>query len=198
MIQLVPLRCPRCTRPLAAGEGEHLLAHCEDCGTCCEVVQGVSLPRERTVYRPRSGTATEFAPFWRFDARVEIYQRETAGVGQFLKDFFNLGRGDSNSQVRFFVPAFEVNLEAFKALGLRMLKLGMDRLEPWEDAPRLPIRPAAMSMDEASRTLEFLILTIEAQKSDMMVQLNFRVDILESGLALVPASTAGSSMELLM
>lgn len=197
-LQLVPLQCPQCARPLAAGEGEHLLATCGDCGTCCEVVKGVPLPRTRTVFRPRAGAPNEFVPFWRIDARVEIFQRETAGVGQFLKDFFNLGRGDRKDQHRFFVPAFEVNMEAFKALGLQMLKLGEDRLVAWDDAPDLPIRPATMSLDEASQTLEFLILTIEAQKSDMMVNLCFQVDVLDSGLALVPASTAGTRMDLLL
>lgn len=197
-LQLIQLRCPACSQPLAAGEGEHLIATCGDCGTCCEVVKGVALPRARSVFRPRTGTATEFVPFWRIDARVEIFQRETAGVGQFLKDFFNLGRGDRHDEHRFFVPAFEVNMEAFKALGLQMLKLPPDRLQPWEDAPDLPVRPATMSLDEASCTLEFLILTIEARKSDMMVSLNFQVDVLDSGLALVPASTAGTGMDLLL
>ncbi len=197
-IRLVPLQCPQCRRPLAAGEGEHLLATCEDCGTTCEVVRGVPLPRERTIHRPRSGSPTEFVPFWRFDTRVEIYQRETAGVGQLFKDLFNLDRGNGKAEVRFLVPAFEVNLETFKNLSLKMLRLGEERLLPWEPAPALRIRPAAMSMDEASRTLEFLILTLEAQKSDMMVHLAFRVDILASGLALLPASSAGESMHLLV
>jgi len=197
-IRLVPLQCPRCSRPLSAGEGEHLLATCDECGTTCEVVGGIPLPRERTIYRPRSASPTEYVPFWRFDTRVDIYLREATGMGQLFNDLFNLRQGDGKAEACFLVPAFEVNMEAFKNLSLKMLKLGKDRLQPWERAPALPTRCTVLSMDEASRTLEFILLTIEANKSDMMVSLGMRVDILASSLALLPASSAGEDMHLLV
>lgn len=197
-IRLVPLQCPGCNHPLAAGVGEHLLATCDDCGTTCEVVWGVPMPRERTIYRPRSGSPTEFVPFWRFDTRVDIRRREAAGMGQLFKDLFRPGQDEGQAEIRFFVPALEVGLEAFQSLSLKMLRRGKDILELWEPAPALPIHPTAMSMDEASRTLEFILLTIEAHQPDMLVQLDFSVDILASGVALLPATVTGKNLQLLV
>jgi len=197
-IRLVPLQCPGCNHPLAAGVGEHLLATCDDCGTTCEVVRGVPMPRERTIYRPRSGSPTEFVPFWRFETRVEVRRREAAGMGQLFKDLFKPGQDGWQAELSFFVPALDVSLGAFQLLSLKMLRRGKDILEPWEPAPALPIHPTAMSMDEASRTLEFILLTIEAHQPDMLVHLDFSVDILASSLALLPASSAGEDMHLLV
>src|SRR3990172_2031588 len=116
-VQLIVLRCPTCNSDLT-GEKEGVFLYCPGCGAGFEITPEDQLSPIK-VYFARSHTqAVTFLPFWAFDARMQLKQREAK------TQLFGSSKGlirlfEERETIRFYVPAYLQDLETGKPRALK-------------------------------------------------------------------------------
>jgi hypothetical protein len=175
--RLVPLDCPACGAPLAA-ESEDVVFYCTACRTGYRYDPGA--PRSLApveVSFMAAPTAREVAghlPFWLLPARVELLRRDASGglVSGLMGLLTGAEQGGTSGAGVFAVPAFRLPVEravrltqryTFESPGLGEL-LG-ERLTG-----------GLFSPDDAEKLAHFALITAEAEKSDTLKDLDYRID----------------------
>lgn len=180
-MKLLALRCPHCDTWLQPGLHDVVLL----CPTCATAValhdQGVQAA-PLTYGIP---TTTEFAwyPFWLFQGQVVIRRRQTQGGS----------RADADAAQQFwreprrlYVPAWELTVHDARELGARLARQQL--LYQVGDKPeQAAMQPATVDPTDARKLLEFIILTIEAQRNDWLRDLQFDVQAAAPQLWALPA-----------
>lgn len=123
---------------------------------------------------PEAGaSAAEWYPFWLLPARVEITSRSVQSGN----------RTDAEMAQRFwaeqrpmFVPAWDLPARAARELGSRMLheKPAYRAIDRPESAG---MHVATIDPDDARKLLEFIIVTVEANRRDWLRDLQFQVEV---------------------
>ncbi|MCA9961104.1 MAG: hypothetical protein KC443_18820 [Anaerolineales bacterium] len=190
-MKLVALRCPQCDTWLQPGVNDVALL-CAVCGTAVSLTdQGVqTIPI--TYGLP---TTTEFSwhPFWLFAGQVAIHTRQTQGGN----------RADANAAQQFwgvprrlYVPAWELPIHEARELGARLV-----REQPLYRAGDKPdpfvLQPATIDIADARKLLEFVVLTIEAQRSDWLRDLQFEIQATVPQLWALPAQRTNKGWQVL-
>ncbi len=114
-MKLIALRCPTCNTPFAPGDDDLVIA-CDQCGAGIAITDEGLQPIEIR-FAVSAAAAPQWQPWWVFEGRVQIERRETQSGNrreEALK-FWSQPRS-------FFVPAWELSLQALKQDGLDMLK----------------------------------------------------------------------------
>lgn len=191
-MKLLALRCPQCDTWLQPQQLDMVLP----CPTCRTAVflQETGLTALPTTYAaPLDGSATTWLPFWRFLGRVHIERREIQGGGggsqREAADLWATPR-------HFFVPAWELPAHRAREMGSRLV----NRQPTFQtiDQPEPPLfQPATLAPADAQKLLELIILTIEANRSDWLRNLQFRLELNSPDLWLLPARPQGNDWELL-
>ncbi len=168
-MKLVLLRCPNCSAALTPGEDD-LIVECQQCGTGVELAdEGLKLIELR--YTASSARVELWRPWWIFNGRVEITRRETQSGNQ----------GDEAlrfwSQVkRFYIPAWELSLQAVRDEGLALLKK-QPSLQAMPRPSGARFAPVVVSVSDARKLLEYLVVTMEASRKDWLKDLQFTADV---------------------
>jgi hypothetical protein len=168
-MKLIALRCPACNNALAPGDDDLVIA-CEQCGAGVAIDDDGLHPIELRVATSEA-TATQYQPWWVFEGRVQLNRRETQSGNrrdEALK-FWSQPRS-------FFVPAWELSLQALKQDGLDMLKK-QPQLQVGAKPAQLRLAPVVVSAEDARRMLEFLVLTLEAGRDDWLKNIDFKIDV---------------------
>ena len=168
-MKLIMLRCPNCGQELTPGD-EDLIVLCAPCGAAIEFTEEGLRPIEIR-YAATNATAAEWRPWWVFNGQVHLVRRETQSGNQ---------RDEALrfwSQVtRFFVPAWELSLQAVREAGLALLQ----KQPQLQAAPRpTGARCAAVvvSAADARQLLDYLVVTVEAGRKDWLKDLQFTVEV---------------------
>jgi hypothetical protein len=199
-LKLVALRCPECNEALSA-EDEHIVVTCERCGTAVRLGdQGLS--RVSVSYaRPKSGArVVRWRPFWVFHGRVHIRRRDakgsSSGMAQVL-GLLDLGHGSGDERLTIwegprdlYVPAWELSPQATKGLGGNLIhsQPSLERVPQPTDAR---LTPATLTPADALKMLDFIVLSIEAQRPDWLENLAFQLEVGEPALWALPFDDAG-------
>lgn len=165
-ITLVPLVCGQCRAELPAEPGEVAWV-CPQCG------QGWWLdePRDRlqamTVnYAAGLKPNQIYRPFWVAQGQVLITRRETYGGNK---------TGESQAFWRnprfFFIPAFACSLEDVTQMGAQMLRETFNITA----GPPVPFAPVTVLPDDMRALAEFIVLNVEAARSDALKEIQFEV-----------------------
>lgn len=173
---LVPLDCPACGAPLAA-EADDVVFYCTACRSAFrhdpEAPRALA-PVEVAFVSAPTVPAAGWLPFWVLPARLEIVRREASGglVAGLLSFFTGEGGEPSPADPAFVVPAFELPIELVVRLTVRYTteRLGLGE--------RLGERLTGGVLDsaDAAKLAHYALITVEAEKSDLLRDLEVRLD----------------------
>ncbi|HEX2163408.1 MAG TPA: hypothetical protein VHM02_05620 [Thermoanaerobaculia bacterium] len=173
---LVPLDCPACGAPLAA-EADDVVFYCTACRSGFRHdpdAPRALAPVEVAFVSAPTVPAAGWLPFWVLPARLEILRRDASGA--FLGALWNLLTGEGGevapADPAFVVPAGALPIEHVVALTVRYTteRLGLGE--------RLGERLTGGVLDaaDAAQLARYALITVEAEKSDTLRDLDVRLD----------------------
>lgn len=178
-VELIPLVCLQCETPVPAQPDEVAWV-------CARCSQGLLL--DETAERGLSMLAVQYAsgldpngkgkPFWVVEGSVQL-QRST------YDSFSNKAKEAEllwSQPRRFFIPAHDVPLQTLAELGPRLV-MNPPALQPGAAAP---FEAVTVSPHDLQGLAEFIVLAIEAGRSDMLKQVNIQVSLSEPALWVLP------------
>jgi hypothetical protein len=173
----VPLVCLKCSTPVPA-EPDEVAWVCSQCG------QGLLLDVEKGLeplivqYAAGIPAGARGKPFWVVDVQVILQGRETYSM---------INQNGAAAQAwaaprRFFVPAFECPLETMQGIGARLL------LQPpaLQAGPRAAFEPVVVSPVDVKPLAEFIVMAVEAGRSDSLKRLQFDLRLSAPALWILP------------
>jgi hypothetical protein len=175
-LELVPLKCLRCGT-LVPAEEEEVAWVCAQCGQGMHLTLDGLAPLDVKWAMARENTSRiQWLPFWVFSGTVVFGQRQSYG-GQTKPDAL------WDKPCRFYVPAFPASLEKIETLGADLTRKQV----------LLNAGPAASALTQctlfpadARHAVEFIVLTIEADRKDKLRSVDFTLDLAEPELWLLP------------
>jgi hypothetical protein len=174
-VELIPLQCIKCEYPIPA-ETDEVAWACEQC------TQGILLSTENELepieihYAAGLVEGKQGKPFWVTEGRVSL-RREThkGNETQAMEAFWAQPR-------RFFIPAWQLPMEQMVQTGTRLV-LNTPALEAGSPAPFLPV---TTSQTDIQPLVEFIILSIEAERKDYLKALHIKLELSTPQLWILP------------
>ena len=178
-VELIPLACLKCDTPLPA-QADEVAWVCARCGQGLlldESAEKGLLPLE-VYYTAGIEPNRKGKPYWVVEGAVQLERTIFASFNDKSKE-----AGELWSQPRrFFLPASEMPLQTLADLGPRLL-LNPPVLQP---GPPAPFEPVTVSPADLPALAEFIVLAIEAGRSDMLKQVNIQVALSTPALWVLP------------
>ncbi len=168
-MNLLLLRCPNCGNALTPGDDDLIVA-CSQCGTGVELADEGLRPIE-VKYAATHAKVDIWRPWWVFTGQVEIMRRETQSGNQRAEalQFW--------AQVKhFYIPAWELSLQAVRDEGLALLQRPL-QLQAVSRPAGARLAPVVVSVSDARKLLEYLVLTVEAGRQDWLKDLQFTANV---------------------
>ena len=169
-MRLLLLRCPTCATPLEANHQDQVVA-CSGCATHVALGEDGPLPITVHYAQPVGDPLAvgSWEPLWIFSGQVTLRSRQTQGgkkAGREADEFWQAPR-------RFYVPAGDLSPAQIRSIGLDLLNRQPSPI-PLPAGPQTGrMRPALLSAADAAQFAEFLVLDLEAQRRDMLKDLQF-------------------------
>jgi hypothetical protein len=178
-VELIPLVCLKCDTPLPA-QPDEVAWVCTRCGQGLlldeAAERGLSLLEVQ--YAPGIDPNGKGKPFWVVEGSVQL-QRSTY-------ESFSNKAGEAQqlwSKPRsFFIPASDLPLQTLAEIGPRLL-LAPPALQV---GPPASFEPVTISPDDLPALAEFIVLAIEAGRSDMLKQVQIQVSLSAPALWVLP------------
>ena len=181
-MKLLLLRCPECAHPLAPQQHDVVMM-CPSCQTAVAIdEQGLSSMPIQYVAATEADVS-DWLPFWFFNGRVHIQNRSTQSSWR---------TSDHDSETfwlhsdRFFVPAWELAIHNARELGRQLVKK-QPTYQPVSRPDNARLTAVTVTAEDALKMLEFIILTIEAERKDWLKDLKFRIEAETPQLWALPA-----------
>ncbi len=175
-VELSLLKCLRCGSLVPAQEDE-VAWRCALCGQGLQLTEQGLEPLEVSWAAARPGQAQlRWLPFWIFTGTVQFSRRETYSGNRQPERLWN-------TPVRFYVPAFAANLQQMQGLGAALTR----RQPPLQAGPVPgPLAGCTLLLRDARQAAEFIVLTIEAEQSDKLKQVDFALKLEAPQLWMLP------------
>lgn len=174
---LIPILCPHCQTPLPALPDEVGWV-CATCGqaTVLDEAQPAGLRPIHIQYAAGIPANDKGRPFWICVGSVAIRRDTYSGdKSRESQQFWGTGRF-------FYIPAFNCPLEQLVSLGVDLVGR-QPALQPGSPAWFLPI---TVSLDDVRPLAEFIILGVEAARSDKIKGLSFNLNLTDPELWILP------------
>jgi hypothetical protein len=174
---LVPLLCPNCQNPLPAVPDEvgWVCAQCGQASVLDENQRGGLRPID-VQYAAGIPANSKGRPFWICLGTVALHRSTYSGdKTRESEQFWGSGR-------RFYIPAFKCGLEQLVSMGVDMVSR-QPALQPGSPSWFLPI---TASLDDVRPLAEFIVLGVEAARSDKLKELAFNLNLSEPDLWILP------------
>jgi len=169
-IQLVSLRCSKCSQPLSADKNGIFL-YCAVCGEGFEIVRHQEVVPLPVYFARRGNSNQEFAAFWAFDATLELTKRDAKG------GFFSSPKGlvqlfEKRHGLRFYVPAINKDLDSKEPVALQLTyeQPELEYLHPQKKFPAVEI-----TQEDAKKIADYLLITSEIEQKDTLRTLEYRL-----------------------
>jgi predicted RNA-binding Zn-ribbon protein involved in translation (DUF1610 family) len=176
-VELIPLVCTHCSTPLPANP-EEVAWVCAQCGQGLLLDEQKGLAPLDVYYSARIPPNTRGKPYWVAMGDVTV-QRKTYDSGQ---------RGDQEAQQfwsrprQFIIPAYDCTLDAFTKTGVDWLGQP-PALQP---GPPAAFEPVTLHLDDVQAAAEFIVVAVEAGRSDKMKEVSFSLDLSTPALWILP------------
>ena len=188
-MKLLALRCPVCAQPLLPDKDETIVMSCGECFTAVSITEQGINPTTIQFAAPTTEAVSHWLPFWIFNARVQLSERKTQGGKKSIREaaahFWATSR-------RLFVPAWEIPLAQAREMGGVLVKK-QPQFQPVDPLPETVIKAATVTSDDALKLLEFVILSLEAQRQDWLKSIQFQIDVSKTTLWALPAERQGEN-----
>jgi len=168
-IQLVTLRCPQCNSDFKIGNNRIFL-YCGSCGSGYEVMEE-NLQPVPVYFALQGETQNSFLPFWAFEARAHVANRDSKGSG---KPRGLLSVFEQRGVLRLYVPAIldELNSKKPKALEL---SYNQPELRFIQRQPEL--NGIMVSQKSAEKIADYLVIGSEVEQPDTLRNLDFQLTL---------------------
>jgi hypothetical protein len=191
-MKLLPLRCPQCSQKLEPQSNEVVVVACGQCYTAVTLHQSGVQPIEIHYAAPSIERVDSWLPFWLFHGRVHLHRRESQGGSKGAdKDAAELWQRVQ----RLYTPAWNIPAPRARALGSQLVQA-----QPIFQAIPRPadarLTEATITPEDGLKLLDFVVLTIEAERKDWLRDLQFKIEAGPPALWAIPAQKKGDGWQL--
>lgn len=168
-VRLIALKCLQCGFPLPV-EPDEIACACPQCGQAARLEGDALVAQPVTWAEPRAEVSVpRWLQFWALPGQVSITRRETEGFG-------GSSGGDPLWQkaTRLWIPAFGLSLDLAKAWGAGLTRT-QPALRPGPVPPGAPLRGCVVGLEDARKLADFVVLSIEAERPDMLRSIEFKL-----------------------
>ncbi len=163
-VRLIAIKCLQCGLPVPAQPAD-IAFGCPHCGQVALIAGDRLVPQPAFWGVPRAGvTPAGWLPFWVFAGQVALPVRETFG---------GLGFGDGGPDPlwqaprRLWVPAFSLTLDLAKQWGVALTR-GQPQFASGAPPAGVALSGCVVTVEDAHKLAEFVVLSIEAERKDML------------------------------
>lgn len=169
--KLEAIKCKNCGSGLVVEINDNI-TYCGSCGSGFEIINGELSPIEINFASAAIPGNSEmvYKPFWLIKADVEILERTSSGG--FFKNLFG-GKQENTGSIIFYIPAFYCNLDSVKELASAFTQKNPVASPQKYNAK---ITGFAYGKEDAKKLAEFLLISFEAEKSDMMKTFRYNIN----------------------
>jgi hypothetical protein len=169
-IVIEAVNCKNCGSGLVVEVNDNLV-YCSSCGSGFEIIDGKFEPIEINFAAAsiRSEGEMVYKPFWLIDANVNILERKSSGG--FLKNIFG-GNEASSGNIKFYIPAFYTSLDSMKNISTQFtIKNPVASPQKYN----VKLTGFAYGKEDAKKFAEFILISLEAEKSDTMKKFRYEL-----------------------
>lgn len=170
--KLVAVKCKSCDSGLTIEVNDNVV-YCSSCGNGWEIVNDELQPLEINFAKPLIQGQGEmvYKPFWLVNTYLKINSRDASGG--WVSTLFG-GSNATEGNVLFYVPAFWMTIESVKNIGGTFTVKN-----PVASPQKYNVKMTGFNFnkDDAKKIAEFIFLSIEAEKSDTMRDIDYDMDI---------------------
>lgn len=179
--KLIAIKCKSCDSGLTVEINDNVV-YCSSCGNGYEIVNGELIPIEITFAKPLQQGQGEivYKPFWLVNSFVKIMSRDSSGG--WISNLFG-GSNKTEGDVLFYVPAFWMNIDSVKNIGS-----ALTTKNPVTAPEKYKVQMCGFhfTKEDAKKIAEFIFLSIEAEKSDTIKNINYTLDVKSIGVLGIP------------
>lgn len=174
-VVLVPLLCIKCSTPIPA-EPDQVAWVCPVCNQGMYLDEEKGLLEQEIYYSAGLSPSTPGRPYWVADGQITL-QRETFGSAKNNEAqlFWSQAR-------RFFIPAYAATLEELLSQAKELL-LNPPSLQPGKNNP---FQAVVLNIQDVSSAVEFLVVAIEAGRSDRLKKVDIQLKLSKPVLWILP------------
>ena len=165
-VELIQLVCLRCKAPLPAEPNEAAWV-CAQCGQGMRLDEDKGLVELVVNFAAGIPIGARGKPFWVANGSVAL-QRDTVSGNQSREADLFWGQPR-----RFYVPAYALPLETLLATGMAYL-LKPPVVQP---GPAASFEPVVLPIEDVHATAEFIIMAVEAERKDMLKNVQFSLQL---------------------
>lgn len=177
-IELVPLRCIRCDSPVPA-EGEEIAWACAQCGQGLLLDEQQGLENLDIHYSGKIQPGEKGQPYWVAQGTVDL-ERE---VHDSWKDSHQREADQFWGHKRqFIIPAFNTSLDELLHLSTSLFTSQPELV----DGSAAPFEAVTLSPLDLRSLIEYIVLAVEAKRSDKIKSISVAVEIEPPSLWILP------------
>lgn len=182
-MKLIALRCPQCGQNLEPKHNEVVVTGCKQCHTAVQISQNGLRIIAVSYAAPAADRVDAWLPFWLFDGRVNMQRRQSQGRSKGAdKDAAHLW----GAPRRLYAPAWNTRASQARQIGSRLVQQQI-QFQPIEQPPDALITEAIITPEDALKLLDFIVLTIEANRKDDLKEISYQIEAGQPQLWAVPA-----------
>ena len=180
--KLVALKCAKCDSGLTVEVNDNVV-YCSSCGSGFEIVNDKLVPIEVNFAKallPGKGEMV-YKPFWLLKTHLNILSRDSSGG--WLSNIFGGNSNKTQGEVLFYVPAFWMTIDSVKNIGCTFTQKN-----PVASPQKYNVKMTGMnfSREDAKKLAEFIFLSIEAEKSDTLKNIQYQMDVKSTEILGIP------------
>jgi len=179
--KIVALKCKSCGSGLTV-EVNDKVVYCSSCGNGYEIVNDDMVPMEINFAKPLIAGQGDvvYKPFWLLDTYVKILSRDSSGG--WVSNLF----GSSNKtegDFLFYVPAFWMTIDSVKNIGG-----AFTTKNPVSSPQKYNVKMTGFnfSKEDAYKIAQFIFLSIEAEKSDTIRDIQYELVVNKTRVLGIP------------
>ena len=194
MMQLLALKCPTCGQKLTPQSNETVVVSCAQCLTAVFLQQSGIKVIPVQYAAPSSDKVEVWLPVWVYNGRVNILRRESQGSSKGAdKDAAKLW----NAAQKLYAPAWQEPIPQAREIGSWFVvrQPVFEAIEPTES---MVMREATITPEDGLKLLDFIVLSLEAERKDWLADLQFEIQTTGRELWAIPARRKRSDWEFLV
>ncbi len=170
--KLIAVKCKSCDSGLTV-EVNDSIVYCSSCGNGWEILNDELQPIDINFAKPIVPGQDEivYKGFWLVDSYVKILSRDSSGG--WISNLFG-GTNKTEGDVMFYVPAFWMNIDSVKNIGVNFTMKN-----PVASPQKYNVKMSGFnfSKEDARKIAEFIFLSIEAEKSDTIRNIQYDIQV---------------------
>jgi ribosomal protein S27E len=183
-MQVIQVKCPNCRDAIYSKQKDSVF-YCQKCGTMHERNGGAKVvDYEIADFNKQMADQKAYMPFWRIYATLKIDHVSVAGGS--IRKLRGWIKGDEGGGTLFvYVPATPIDKESFRRMAIDLTTMP-PQYRTRLDFANIERLPTSISREEATRMADFVLVTIEAEKSGVLQELDYTMTVHDARMVYLP------------